>query len=366
MISMGFLAIQAAIAIFKFFTKKSIAIVILLTMVTFLLGTFGFKHYENKGIEEDNEAIIQDYFEENNMTDTSLNRSVALGSAGDLTDPYDYQTSFYWTFTTVTTVGFGDFSPATSEGRVVYYFVGLAGISVIGIIIGELGSHLVELSFMKMRGLGKSKFKNHVIIVGWNPSTEVAHTELKTRGMKCVVIDETKDFMEMRELGVDLVVGNAIDTEVLKKAGIERAKVLLLPIKSDEDTVMISLKARRLNRSIRIIADVNDRENSDIIHDAGVTTMIPSTMIRGLLMANAIEENLVVDFIVDICQEYEGLDISQHVLDKPMRIKDIPIGRKDKIITAYRKGEAFLDFTPETKLNKGDWILSLTYNVRRK
>jgi len=364
--SMGFLMIHAVVTIFKFFTKKSIAIVIMLTLITFLLGTFGFKHYENKGIKEDNETIIQDYFEENNMTDTSENRSAALGLAEGLTDPYDYQTSFYWTFTTVTTVGFGDFSPATSEGRVVYYFVGLAGISVIGIIIGELGSHLVELSFMKMRGLGKSKFKNHVIIVGWNPSTEVAHSELKTRGMKCVVIDDTKDYMEMKELGVELVVGNAIDTDVLKKAGIERAKVLLLPIKDDEDTVMISLKARRLNRGIRIIADVNDRENSDIIHDAGVTTMIPSTMIRGLLMANAIEENLVVDFIVDICQEYEGLDISQYVLEKPMRIKDIPIGRKHKIITAYRKGKASIDFTPNTKLNKGDWVLSLTYNERKK
>lgn len=363
---MGFLAIQAAIAIFKFFTKKSIAIVILLTMVTFLLGTFGFKHYENKGIEEDNEAIIQDYFEENNMTDTSLNRSVALGSAGDLTDPYDYQTSFYWTFTTVTTVGFGDFSPATSEGRVVYYFVGLAGISVIGIIIGELGSHLVELSFMKMRGFKKSKLKNHIIIVGWNATTEVAHSELINRGDQCVVIDGTKDFMEMKAQGVDLVVGNALDTEVLKKAGIESARALIVPIKSDEDTVMISLKARRLNRNIRIIASVQDEQNMDIVHDAGVNQMIPASTINGLLLANSIGENLVVDFIVDICQELEGLDISQHVLKSRMKIKDIPMDKGNKVITAYRHGKPFLDFTPDTELDRGDWVLSLSYHDKKK
>ena len=360
---MGWLIIHLVGSFFKVFTKKSIIFVIVLTLATFLLGTIGFKHYENKGIEEDNNDIIEQYMTEH----PDAARDYALDYESDnLTDLYDTEDSFYWTFTTVTTVGFGDVSPATSEGRIVYYFVGIMGICVIGIIIGELGSYLMELSLMKMRGLKKSKMKNHIVIIGWNAATEVTHNELKNRGYKCIVIDETKDFMKMKTQGVDLVVGNGLDTEVLIKADIENAKALIIPIRSDEDTVMISLKARRLNKNLLIIASVKDEENIDIVHEAGVSTMIPSSKINGLLLANSIEEKLVVDFIVDICQELEGLDISQHVLEKPMKIKDIPMNSGQKIITAYRNGKPFLDFTSETKLNKWDWVLSLSYHEKKK
>jgi len=349
---------------FRVLTKKRMLLILSLTSVTFLLGTFGFRYYENEGIDEDNENEIQDYLDLRGWNDTTENRQSATMNSNQ-TDHIEYHTSFYWTFTTVTTVGFGDYSPATDEGRVVYYIVALTGISVLGIIIGELGSRLVELSFMKMKGFKKSKLKNHIIIVGWNATTEVAHSELINRGDKCVVIDGTKDFMEMKAQGVDLVVGNALDTEVLKKAAIESAQALIVPIKSDEDTVMISLKARRLNKNIRIIASVKDEQNMDIVQDAGVNQMIPASTINGLLLANSIGENLVVDFIVDICQELEGLDISQHILKTRMKIKDIPMDKKNKVITAYRRGKPFLDFKPDTELDKGDWVLSLSYHENK-
>jgi len=340
-------------------------LILSLTSITFLLGTFGFRYYENRGIDENNENEIQDYLDLRGLNGTPENRRKATMNSNQ-TDHIEYHTSFYWTFTTVTTVGYGDYSPSTDEGRVVYYITALTGISVLGIIIGELGSRLVELSFMKMRGMKKSKMKNHIIIVGWNATTEVAHSELTTRGDKCVVIDGTKDFMEMKAQGVDLVVGNALNTEVLKKAGIESAKALIVPISSDEDTVMISLKARRLNKNLRIIASVKDEQNMDIVQDAGVNQMIPASTINGLLLANSIAENLVVDFIVDICQELEGLDISQHVLKKRMKIKNIPMDKKDKVITAYRHNKPFLDFTPDTELDRGDWVLTLSYHEKNK
>ena len=360
---MGWIILHIVGSFFRVFTKKSIMFVIVLTLATFLLGTIGFRHYENEGIEKDNNVIIDEYLAEH---PTATRDRAQENVSDDLTALYTNKDSFYWTFTTVTTVGFGDFSPVTENGRTVYYFVGIMGICVIGIIIGELGSYLVEMNFMKMKGLKKSKIKNHIVIIGWNAATEVAHNELKTRGHKCVVIDENRDFMEMKSIGVDVVVGNGLDTEILKKADIENAKALIIPVKSDEDTVMISLKARRLNKKLLIIASVKDEENIDIVHEAGVSTMIPSSKINGLLLANSIEEKLVVDFIVDICQELEGLDISQHVLEKPMMIKDIPMDPGHKIITAYRNGIPFLDFSSKTKLNKWDWVLSLSYHDKKK
>lgn len=302
--------------------------IIILTLATFLLGTLGFKHFEHSPQDD---------------------REVKYGD------------SFYWTFTTVTTVGYGDYYPVTIEGRVLYYVVALLGISVIGLIIGELGSRLVEVSLVKMKGLKKTKIKDHIIIVGWNPTSRVTHDELIQRGQHCIVIDESRDFIEMKEKGISLVSGNAMDTRVLEKASIGTAKAIILPILNDEGNVMISLKAKKLNNNIKVIAAVNSQENLDVASSAGVSVPIPSSRMNGLLLANAVDERRVVDFIVDVCQESMGLDISQHIVDKKIKIGNIPLESHQKIIVVYRKGKPMLNFTPGTVISKGDWALSLNH-----
>ncbi len=347
--------------IFAVLKNRNLQIIFFLVLITFGLGTFGFRYFENQGIENDNKTAIQQYLDDNNLKDNKTNRAIAEVNV-ELGELYDYHTSFYWTFTTVTTVGFGDFSPVTTWGRILYYAVGMLGISTIGLVIGELGSRLVEVSFMKMRGLKKKKLKDHVILVGWNSTSKVTYEELTSRGLKCVVIDENQDFIEMKDKGIQLIPGSALDTEVLGKADIDTAKTIILPILNDENNVMMSLKAKRLNKNIKVILAVKDEENMDVIEHAGVKSMVPSSKVNGLLLANSVDEKHVVDFIVDVCQETEGLDINQHVVDKPMLVKEIPIGPGDKVITIYKKGKPILNFKNSTKLSKGDWAISLSYH----
>ena len=52
--------------------------------------------------------------------------------------------SIYFSVITLTTVGYGDFSPTTTTGKVFTIFYVLAGIGIFVAVVTEVGAHLIE------------------------------------------------------------------------------------------------------------------------------------------------------------------------------------------------------------------------------
>ena len=52
--------------------------------------------------------------------------------------------SIYFSVITLTTVGYGDFSPTTTTGKVFTIFYVLAGIGIFVAVVTEVGTHLIE------------------------------------------------------------------------------------------------------------------------------------------------------------------------------------------------------------------------------
>ncbi|KFF31622.1 potassium channel family protein [Bifidobacterium bombi] len=52
--------------------------------------------------------------------------------------------ALWWTFVTITTVGYGDYTPVTAMGRVIAYALMLAGIGLIGTVTATLASWIVD------------------------------------------------------------------------------------------------------------------------------------------------------------------------------------------------------------------------------
>jgi voltage-gated potassium channel len=55
-----------------------------------------------------------------------------------------YPQALWWAVVTVTTVGYGDYSPVTVEGRLVALAMMIGGIGLIGFVTGSLASWIVE------------------------------------------------------------------------------------------------------------------------------------------------------------------------------------------------------------------------------
>lgn len=64
--------------------------------------------------------------------------SVELGASESTIT--DFGTALWWAFVTVTTVGYGDFSPVTFQGKIIAVVLMFTGIALIGIVTAAPGS----------------------------------------------------------------------------------------------------------------------------------------------------------------------------------------------------------------------------------
>jgi voltage-gated potassium channel len=303
----------------------SASVMVALLVVTLCLGTFGYAYFE---------------------TDSN-------GESKDL------GTSFYWTITTITTVGYGDEVPESTGGRMVFYIVAFLGISTISFAFGTFASKLMEASLMSVNGLGSTKQKNHTILIGWDQITEATYEELVSRGEKIVVIDDDDDPVEMKAKGVEFIKGNPSENSVLRRGGIEKAKTVLIPIENDEETILIALKAKRLNPEVFVVATCDSVENQSTMVATGIDIVIPQSEIIGTLLGNAVKEWETVEFMAELLKETEGLDLESLKVGEECKASHLLKFHYQKLIAYKRNGKTQIAFEDDPELKPGDIVYYL-------
>lgn len=89
-------------------------------------------------------------------------------------EPKQFPTIFdgiWWAFVTAATVGYGDYTPLTTEGRIVGILLMLTGGSFIALYVSAVSSRAVRKEQDLIRGKLKFKGQNHLIFIGWNERT---------------------------------------------------------------------------------------------------------------------------------------------------------------------------------------------------
>ena len=76
--------------------------------------------------------------------------------------------SLWWTIVTITTVGYGDISPASVGGRVVGVLLMLFGIGFLGLLTATLASIFVEERRQEEKGVNPVRVTQHLVLCGWS------------------------------------------------------------------------------------------------------------------------------------------------------------------------------------------------------
>lgn len=79
------------------------------------------------------------------------------------------------------------------------------------------------------------------------------------------------------------IVGNGIDEDVLKRAGIEHADVFVAATQGDNRNIMAAQIARINFNVKKVIARIYDPVRADRYRDLGITTLCTTTIASGLL-----------------------------------------------------------------------------------
>ena len=88
-----------------------------------------------------------------------------------------YGDALWWAIVTITTVGYGDLAPATTEGRIVAALMMLFGIALLGVITGLLATFLVDkVSLEKEAEAAKTDTTND--LAGFKDEIRDLRTEL--------------------------------------------------------------------------------------------------------------------------------------------------------------------------------------------
>jgi voltage-gated potassium channel len=262
-----------------------------------------------------------------------LQAIIVIGIAGYmLIEKYNFIEALYMTTLAVTTVGFREVRPLSPGGEVFTTFLLILSWGALIFILSRLTQFIVsgEINkYFKTRKLmiAIEKMNQHVIVCGFGRNGQQAARTLKVHNVPFVVVEKREEMIEQHMTDhPDLVylLGDGTEDDVLRKAGVERAKALITALPTDADNVFIVLSARSVNPTIRIISRASNIASQPKLIKAGADSVILPDKIGGTHMATLVSKPDVIEFI-DYLSGEEGESINMESVpynDLPGAIKD--------------------------------------------
>lgn len=286
----------------------------------------------------------------------------------------------YHTIITISTVGFGElpgmenspwarvFTAALvvfGAGSVVYFL----SVSTALVVEGELRD------LFRRRRMSKTidALSGHIIVCGVGRTGQHVIDELLATQAPFVAVDS--DAEKLRRLHgtyaagrFHFVVGDATDDDVLRAAGIARAKGLVSALDDDKANLFVTLTARSLNGSMRIVSKMLDASAEPKMRRAGADKVVSPNIIGGMRLASEMIRPNVTEF----------LDQMLHAPEHVLRIEEAVVGREspaanktlgavglrkicDVLVVAVREADGKYRFNPgaETLLAPGATLIVL-------
>jgi len=184
--------------------------------------------------------------------------------------------SFYFTIVTITTIGYGDITPKTTAGKVLSLLVIFVGVGAVIVSVQTIFEVVVRKKIEEVLELPRKSFeaKDHIIVCGYGKVGRALVRKLAESDYEFVVVEQDQERVrEMVIKGIPCIEGDARKEDVLLRAGIENARILFAPL-DDTSNVFVTLTAKMLNPSLRVIAKVEDWANEPKLKKAGADHVI--------------------------------------------------------------------------------------------
>lgn len=263
---------------------------------------------------------------------------------------------FWWAIVTMTTVGYGDFSPETPEGRLFAVFIMFAGITLVSLLTASISSIFVAQKIREGKGLEKLNLTDHIILCGWNMNADklinsIYQLRSDNKNFDLVLVNELseEDITQIKakfsKIRIHFVAGDFTQEETLHRAGVLSSNsVIIIPNNlnndnesHDEKTIFATLTIKSIDASIRVVAYLLDRENLTHIKRAEADEVVVS---------DDFSLNILASHIVD-----PGVpQVSNHLIntasDSRLKRKNIPgnfIGKKyNELFDYFRQDDGSL------------------------
>ena len=233
-------------------------------------------------------------------------------------EPFSLADSLWWTIVTITTVGYGDLSPASLGGRLVGVLLMLFGIGFLGILTATLASTFVEERRQEGKGVNRVTVSQHLLICGWSYKAkeivEEVRADDKTGTCPVVIIADLPE-KPLEDEYIHFVSG-LITKESLEKANAQEAQATI--VLSDEKvevhtrdakTVLDTLTIKSTYPDLYTSVELVDPKNVEHCRLAKADEIIVSGELSASLLVRASLDHGVTQIITELVSSRFGNDI---------------------------------------------------------
>ena len=278
--------------------------------------------------------------------------------------------ALYMTAISITTVGYREVFALSPAGKLFTIWVIFSGLGTFFYIAGRIAESALEGNIRRILGRRKmksmSRLKDHLVIAGFGIMGEQVCRELQKLKVKFIVIDNRGDrFAHAEERGYNVLLGDATDEEILRLAGVDKAKIFVSLLSSDADNIFTVLSARETNPAIFIIARALDTANRNKLFKIGANRVITPYELSSRRIINTVLRPNVVEFIdLMTFAPQMSLSIEEFTIlpgspfaDK--QIKDSGLRQKYNtiVIAIKRMEEMFFNPSPDFKIHANDILI---------
>jgi monovalent cation:proton antiporter-2 (CPA2) family protein len=132
-----------------------------------------------------------------------------------------------------------------------------------------------------------------VIIAGFGRFGQIVARVLRVKGLSFTALDSNQTHVDfVRRFGNKVYYGDASRLDLLRAAGADRARILVLAIDEVDASVRTATVVREQFPRLKIFARARNRQHAFALMDAGVTAIVRETYASSLELASAVLEAL--------------------------------------------------------------------------
>ncbi len=275
----------------------------------------------------------------------------------------DFVDAMYYTTVTLSTTGYGDISPYSTQARLVNIFV-VTPLRIAFLVL------LISTTVEVLASQGREMFRatrwrrhmnDHVVVIGYGTKGRSAVETLVNNGVpkeSIVIVDPSQAALgDAHADGIAVVTGDATRREVLRRAGVHRARQVIITTNRDDSTVLCALNVRQLNPDTYIVAAVREQNNVPLVRQSGANSVITSSDAVGRLLGLSTLSPNLGSVMEDLLTYGEGLEVAERDLLVP-EVGKQPQQLPDQVIAVIRDGRVHRYFEPVvTQLARGDKLI---------
>lgn len=246
---------------------------------------------------------------------------ITFGVTIHVVEPETFPTvhdGIWWAIVTTSTVGYGDYSPASPKGRAVGVLLILFGGGVLSAYFVSLASATVTRQTAYSEGKAGFGREGHIIIVGWNERSKEVISQLSKveRKRPIVLIDQTLTQNPYTDHRLHFIKGKPYIDAVLLKANVAEADYMLITadqhkneIQADMETIMTLLAVKGLHPELYCSAEILKAEQIANAKRAGANEVIQTNKQTSYIMMNSLVSHGMSETILSMLNHLKGSNL---------------------------------------------------------